>query len=171
MSIVAFTEKQDFETVYEQYYDRVYKYVYTILQQKENTEDIVAETFLSAYKHYDSYSPQKASVATWLTRIAHNHAVNLVRSAAYRTRADLPEYDLHGREDPELLRLQEDNGIVMRLYGMLTEEEREFLNLRYAMELKDQEIADLLVMNTKTVNKRYQRLLAKCRTLLAEEAV
>ena len=163
-------DKPDFETVYNTYYDKVYKYVYTLLLHKENTEDIVAETFLSAYANYDKYDPQKASVATWITRIAHNNAVNLVRSAAYRTRAQLPETDLHGEEDPALRHLEEDEDIVLKLYAKLSEKEREFLNMRYVMELKDAEIAELMGMQTKAVNKRYQRLLKKCRDLLAEEA-
>ena len=168
MSVVQFTSKPDFETVYDTYYDRIYKYVYSILMHKENTEDIVAETFIAAFRNYDSYDPSKASLATWLTRIAHNSSVNLVRSAAYRTRADMPERDVNGAEDPDLLKLEEDNGLVVLLYGKLTEEEREFLNMRYAMELSDAEIAQILDLNTKTVNKRYQRLLKKCRELLAE---
>ena len=80
--------------------------------------------------------PQKASVATWLTRIAHNNAVNLVRSAAYRTRAEMPERDIHGAEDPALLQLEEDNDTVVKLYARLSADEREFLNMRYAMAQK-----------------------------------
>ena len=168
MSIVQFARKPDFSSVYEKYYDRIYKYVYTILLHKENTEDIVAETFIAAYKNYNSYDPQKASVATWLTRIAHNNAVNLVRSAAYRTRAEMPERDIHGAEDPALLQLEEDNDTVVKLYARLSADEREFLNMRYAMELKDAEIAEILGLQTKAVNKRYQRLLKKCRDIVAE---
>ncbi len=171
MSIVQFVKKPDFASVYEDYYDRIYKYVYTILLHKENTEDIVAETFMAAYRNYDSYDPQKASISTWLTRIAHNNAVNLVRSAAYRTHADMPERDIHGAEDPALLQLEEDNDTVVKLYARLSADEREFLNMRYAMELKDAEIAQILGLQTKAVNKRYQRLLKKCRDIVAEIGV
>ena len=55
---------------------------------------------------------------------------------------------------------------VLRLYARLSPEERDFLNLRYVMELKDKEIASLLGLPEKTVNKRYQRLLAKCRSFV-----
>ena len=56
--------------------------------------------------------------------------------------------------------------LVLRLYAKLKIEERELLNMRYVMELKDREIASLLGLSEKAVNKRYQRLLAKCRELL-----
>ena len=83
--------KPDFETVFEVYYDRVYKYAYTILLNRENAEDVVEETFLAAYVAYPGYDPARSSLATWLTRIAHNKAVNLVRSARYRRETALPE--------------------------------------------------------------------------------
>ena len=83
--------KPDFETVFEVYYDRVYKYAYTILLNRENAEDVVEETFLAAYVAYPGYDPARSSLATWLTRIAHHQAGHLVRSARYRRETALPE--------------------------------------------------------------------------------
>ena len=153
--------KPDFETVFETYYDRVFKYAYTILLNRENAEDVVEETFLAAYAAYPRYDPTRASLATWLTRIAHNKAVNLVRSAAYRRETALPE-NRPDRADPQ------DNAryTVLWLYAQLTREEREFLDLRYVMELSDREIAGLYGIEPKTVNKRYQRPLKRCRQIL-----
>ena len=56
--------------------------------------------------------------------------------------------------------------MIMHLYGQLKPRERELLNLRYVTELKDKEIASLLHLPEKTVNKRLQRLLSKCRLIL-----
>lgn len=60
----------------------------------------------------------------------------------------------------------EDTDTILRLYARLKREEREFLNLRYVMELSDAEIAALYGMEVKAVSKRYQRLLARCRGIL-----
>lgn len=153
--------KPAFEEVFETYYDRVYKYAYTILLNRENAEDVVEETFLAAYSAYPDYDPARASLATWLTRIAHNKAVNLVRSAAYRRETALPE------DYPDSADLQaEARYTVLWLYAKLTQQEREFLDLRYVMELSDQEVAVLYGMEPKAVNKRYQRLLMRCRDIL-----
>ena len=56
--------------------------------------------------------------------------------------------------------------MLLNLYSNLTEDEREFLNLRYTMGLKDAEVAEILDISPKAVNKRYQRLLAKCKDIL-----
>jgi RNA polymerase sigma-70 factor (ECF subfamily) len=154
--------KPDFETVFEVYYDRVYKYAYTILLNRENAEDVVEETFLAAYVAYPGYDPARSSLATWLTRIAHNKAVNLVRSAAYRRETAMPE----GLADRSPSVQDEPRYTVLWLYARLTQEEREFLDLRYAMELSDKEITALYGLEPKAVNKRFQRLLKRCRQLL-----
>ena len=156
--------KPDFETVFETYYDRVYKYAYTILLNRENAEDVVEETFLAAYSAYSGYDPARATLSTWLTRIAHNKAVNLVRSAAYRRETPLPE-NLPDSADPR----DEAHYTVLWLYAQLTHQEREFLDLRYVMELSDQEVAGLNGIEPKAVNKRYQRLLKRCRQILDDE--
>ena len=161
------TAKPSFEALYEAYYDRIYRYAYTILLNRENAEDVVEDTFMAAYAAYDGYDPSRASPGIWLTRIAHNKTVNLVRSAAYRREAELPEGE--DRADPSrgFTARVEDSDTVLRLYARLTRAEREFLDLRYVMELSDAEVGALLDLPVKTVNKRYQRLLEKCRGLLS----
>ena len=159
--------KLQFETVFEDYYERIYKYTYTLLLNKEDAEDVTGNTFLFAYANYDRYDAERASIGTWLTRIAHNCAVNLLQSAARRKRADMPEdWEMAGGGD--FTEQVETSDVLLRLYEKLSLEEREFLNLRYTMELKDKEIAELLHLKEKTVNKRYQRLLARCRKILEE---
>lgn len=154
--------KPDFETVFETYYDRLYKYAYTILLNRENAEDVVEGTFLAAYAAYPGYDPARSSLATWLTRIAHNKAVNLVRSAPYRRETAMPE-DFADQSPAEQ---DEARYTVLWLYARLTREEREFLDLRYVMGLTDKEVGALYGLESKAVNKRYQRLLKRCRQLL-----
>ena len=154
--------KPNFETVFEVYYDRVYKYAYTILLNRENAEDVVEETFLAAYVAYPGYDPARSSLATWLPRIAHNKAMNLVRSARYRRETAMPE----DFTDPSHTLQDEAQYTVLWLYARLTREEREFLDLRYVMGLTDKEVAALCGLKPKAVNKRYQRLLKRCRQIL-----
>lgn len=165
-SEVRSMKQPGFETVYEMYYDRVYKYAYTILLNKEDAEDVTAETFLAAYRNYSRYDAEKASIATWLTRIAHNRAVNLRRSAAYAKRAEWTEALDRTSDGTDFTGRVENDDTVLRLYARLRPEERELLNMRYVMELKDREIGGLLGLSDKTVNKRFQRLLVKCRGIL-----
>ena len=61
-----------------------------------------------------------------------------------------------------------------RLYNILrhlSDDERDFLELRYSLELKNQEIANILGISVKAVDNRYRRLLEKCRKIAAENSI
>lgn len=158
----------DFTQVYEDNYDRIYKYVFSILLNREDTEDVVANTFVTAYAAWGSYDPQRASASTWLMRIAHNKAIDLVRSADRSKRSEMPEYYETPDHSDNTVNDLEDRDQVLYLYSKLSAGEREFLNMRYAIQMSDTEVAETLGLPVKTVNKRYQRLLAKCRGILED---
>ena len=162
---ISLNGKQDFESVYEEWYDRVYKYAYTLLLNREDAEDVTADTFMAAYTQYDKYDPDRGSVGTWLTRIAHNRAVNLRCSAAEKRRGELPD-EWEAPDPADFTGDVIDSDTVLWLYARLNPQERELLNMRYTMGLSDGEIAEMLGLPKKTVNKRFQRLLQKCRLIM-----
>lgn len=163
--IVSFTRKPPFETVYEENYEKLYKYIYMLLINREDTEDIVSETFMTAFSGYDEYDPARGSIITWLSRIAHNKAVDLLRSGYYKSRNPLPEEESEGAEDAGITAADGSDETVDHILSCLDIKEREFLNLRYGLQLSDKEIGDMLDMKENTVSKRYQRLLKKCRDI------
>ena len=158
----------DFGAVYDAWYDRVYSYAYTILLNREDAEDVTADAFLAVCARYDQYDPSRGSVGTWLLRVAHNRAVDLLRSPYRSRRAELPE-DWESPDGGDLAEEVETSDTLLRLYRRLKPEERELLNLRCVLELKFREIGGLLGLPEKTVNQRYQRLLTQCRLILNSE--
>ena len=52
--------KQPFEKVYEEYYDKIYSYVFSILLNKSNAENIVQDTFLAHWKTIGCLTPKDA---------------------------------------------------------------------------------------------------------------
>ena len=156
-----------FAAVYDAYYDRIYKYVFMLLMNEADAEDVTSQTFLSAFMSFDRYDPEKASLRTWLTRIAHNRAVNICRSAAFRKRADTPEEWQYADEKADFPEHVENSELVLMLYSHLEPAERELLNMRYVMELRDKEIGAMLQISEKAANKRMQRLLTKCRMIMS----
>ena len=163
--ILSFNKKPTFETVYEENYEKLYKYAYMMLINREDAEDIVSETFMTAFSRYDEYDQEKGSVTTWLSRITHNKAIDLVRSGYYKSRNPLPENEEKGAADDSLQGMDGINETADLILSRLDIKERELLNLRYGLELSDKEIAALVGEKENTISKRYQRLLKKCREI------
>ena len=156
-----------FQAVYEEYYDRVYNYVYRLLLHRQNAEDVVSETFLRALDAWRDYDPGRASPATWLYAIARHCAYNYTHAAGYRA-SSLESM----REDGTLPEPSENpwetgsaEARLEEILRRLSPEERDFLGMRYSMGLSNREVAQALDISEAAAAKRYLRLLAKCREI------
>ena len=163
------SQKTDrFEDVYENFYGAVYNYVYRILLHRQNTEDVVSETFIRAMRAFQSYDGKKGNVFGWLCKIAHNCTMDFLRAQAVRLSVPLEE--LMEREDfPEATcnkwDADSDKWQVWDILRQLRLSERELLTLRYWVGLSDREIGVRLGITEKAVSSRFHRILEKCRKL------
>ncbi|PCC20074.1 RNA polymerase subunit sigma-70 [Brevibacterium aurantiacum] len=66
---------------------RLTAYCYRMLGNVADTDDAVQETILRAYRSLESYDPQRATLSTWVHRIATNICLDLLRGARRRSRA------------------------------------------------------------------------------------
>jgi len=76
-----------FEELQSRYARRLYRRIQSITRNHEDAEDALQETFLHAYLALDSFEG-RSQFASWLTRIAINSALMVLRRR--RTRAEVP---------------------------------------------------------------------------------
>lgn len=72
------------KSLYDDHYVRLLSYVNRILSDPHHAEDVVQETMLRAWQHADSLTPERGSVWGWLTRVAHNIAIDRIRARRAR---------------------------------------------------------------------------------------
>ncbi|TWG08538.1 RNA polymerase sigma-70 factor (ECF subfamily) [Saccharopolyspora dendranthemae] len=72
------------KSLYDDYYARLLSYVNRILSDPHLAEDVVQETMLRAWQHADTLTPERGSVWGWLTRVAHNIAIDRIRARRAR---------------------------------------------------------------------------------------
>ncbi len=75
---------------------------YRMLGSFQDAEDALQDTLLAAWQGLGGYTPERASLRTWLYKIATNQCLNALRSARRRTPK---EWDVPGVELPESNRL------------------------------------------------------------------
>ncbi|MCR5651702.1 MAG: RNA polymerase sigma factor [Lachnospiraceae bacterium] len=169
-------EKRPFEEVYDEYYDKVYRTVYMRILCRENTEDIVQDTFVKAMSAYDRFDPAISSVYTWISTIATNALYDYFRKTGSDKVISLEGYLEAGYEpgdaDPELEKLTD--GYARSAYLILRHlnaKERELLSMRFGREMSYKEMADCLSSNEKAVGMKMTRLFEKCRRIAKEEKI
>jgi RNA polymerase sigma factor (sigma-70 family) len=88
----------------------------TVVRDPGTAEDIAQRAFERAWRHAETYDPRRGSVRTWLTTIAHNLAVDVLRS---RTSApvdpdDIPALLTAVTDTPERLAVANDSAAGLR---------------------------------------------------------
>lgn len=73
---------QEFEEIVRQYEKLVFTVCYQLVRDYHEAQNLVQETFISAYRHIDDYSGE--SYKPWLIRIASNKAKDYLKSAYFR---------------------------------------------------------------------------------------
>ncbi len=68
------------------YRDQLYKTALRMTRSKEETEDLLQETYLKAYRYYDRFE-EGTNLKAWLFRIMKNSFIN-----SYRRRKQLPQH-------------------------------------------------------------------------------
>ncbi len=75
-------EGEDFAEIFRRYYARIYNYVYRLLGDADEAQDVTQESFLKAYRALSRSSSQGDSptnVLAWLYRIASNTSLDVLR--------------------------------------------------------------------------------------------
>jgi RNA polymerase sigma-70 factor, ECF subfamily len=78
-----------FEGLVYRYEHRIYGLAMRMVGRREDAEEVVQQTFLSLLEHLDDFRGQ-SRFSTWLTRIATNHALLLLRRRARHPTVPLP---------------------------------------------------------------------------------
>jgi RNA polymerase sigma factor (sigma-70 family) len=170
-SEVAFNELVD------RYAQSVYRMGYGITGNRQESEDIVQETFFKAFRHVESFSPEKASFKTWLLTIARNQSINvfssLKRKAMTFFSADEDEAQSYShtdnpfqsRHDPETqLAIKQEHKKVEDALQKLSERQRTAIILKAQENLSYEEIAAIM----KTSASSVESLIFRARRKLVE---
>ena len=70
------TSQSGFERTYREYFPKIYNYIFYRLLSREDTEDVVSVIFMKAARSAETFDESRASLRTWLCRIAQNALID-----------------------------------------------------------------------------------------------
>lgn len=147
---------------------RLYRIARSVLRNSTEAEDVVQETYISAFTHLSSYRGE-SSLAAWLSRIAMNEALGRLRRRRptvdmtaleeTRTAAEIIQFPLTAHnEDPERTMAQRQ---LLQLVEQATDHLPEVYRLVFVARVIEgmsvEETADLLGIKPETVKTRLHR--------------
>jgi RNA polymerase sigma-70 factor (ECF subfamily) len=177
----------DFEAVVQQYRAELLAHCYRMLGSVHDAEELVQETYLRAWRARDRYDPSRASLRTWLHRIATNACLTALDGLARRpmpsglvTESEPLSPLVHGGEatwlqplpdsllglgDPAAAAIDRSSlklAFVAALQ-LLSPRERAVLVLRDVLDYPAAEAAGILDTSVASVNSALQRARARIR--------
>ena len=156
-----------FELLFERHRSSVIRLAYRFFYRREQVEDIVQESFASAYFALGSYrGGQEKSFIAWLTRITVRTCYDALRRAK-RTESSLSELDendtallsekLSGYGSSEIEKAAISRDLASKLLDRLEPEDRLVLTLLSVADLSVAETAELTGWSVSKVKMRTHR--------------
>jgi RNA polymerase sigma-70 factor (ECF subfamily) len=153
--------------VYDEHYDRIYRYVFRFVGQVAAAEDLTANVFLRLLNAIHSGNEPRTNLLAWLYRVAHNLVVDSFRRGPAAEELELTEW-LEGYE-PDLAhivdqRLQMER--VRRALLELTPAQQQVIALKFLEGLDSVEVAAILDKSEGAIDALQHRALLALRQVL-----
>jgi RNA polymerase sigma-70 factor (ECF subfamily) len=140
----------------------VHAFVYRMLGNRAEAEEVCQESFLRLWKQASTYVP-RAKPTTWLYRIAHNLAIDQLRRRRRDVGEGIDELPASGRPSLHLHDKQVAEA-VQRALDELPERQRAAIGLVHYQGMSNAEAAEVLGVKLRAL----ESLLARGRRLLRE---
>lgn len=159
MARIVQGDKDALKEIYESYVGYIYRIIYEVLRNKENTEDVTSDFFIRLWNKAEQFKPGSGHRG-YLATMARNMAIDFLRK--YR-REELTEL----MED-----MGEESGAEQEILGDMTvsqaldtlkPSERQIVSLKVLGELTFKEIAQCMQIPMGTVTWKYQNAIKKLR--------
>ena len=157
------TEK---EALYTEYRDKVSRYVFCKLRNKNDAEDLVSEIFLKVYENLDTFDASLASVSTWIYTITRNTVTDYFRSN--RTYPELPEELSDGGGVDCVILQKESLAALGKALGKLDERRRALVILKYYRKMSLKDIASKMGISYAYVKILHKSALNKLKNHLSD---
>ena len=140
---------QDIEKLYNDYFQTVFKYLFTMTHDADISEELTQETFYQAVKTYDNFRGD-SKVSVWLCQIAKHLWYKEYKRRNKYTSDSIDEISssFPARENVEHIIIENDSkNTVYQKIQTLDEKTREVIYLRLTGELSFREIGEILNRN------------------------
>lgn len=157
-----------FRDIYNQYSLRVYNTTLSIVQNKDDAEEITQDVFVEVNRSLENFQGQSA-VGTWIYRIAVNRSLDFLRKKKRKKRWAIFGKDEEAVSIPDFhhpgvqLENKEKAAILFKAIDRLPENQKTAFILAMIEELPQKEIAEVMKISTEAVESLIQRAKSNLR--------
>lgn len=161
-----------FSEIVGDYQQQIFAYIFRMIKNHQDAEDLTQDTFTKAYKNLSSLR-QVEGLKTWLYQIAYRTTINYIRKQQIKSLNLFasPE-QINSLEYQVDYSMGENSDLMTKIFSNLNHKEHTLLTLRVIEEMSYEEISQIMSASASALRKRYERLISKLnKTLSSDEEV
>jgi len=164
-------KKEQFSAVYDQYIEKIYRFVYAKVDSKETAEDITSKTFTKGWKAFQNSENNIENMSAFLYQIARNSIADYYREKTHYKAVSSDKsqeivddsVNIHNEAI-----LSSDMDMVRSAIARLDKEYQDIIIWHYLNDMKISEIADLTNRPAGTIRVMLHRGLKNIKGLIEE---
>ena len=158
LNLLKEKNQEVFAELYDIMHDEIFRYIYSIVRNKEYAQDLTHDTFIQIYKNAGHYN-QKSHAKAWMITISRNITYMSLRKS---NRELLVDYEID-HPDQGMKETIHDKILIEKMMTLLNNEEREIIVLHIIEGFAFREISSIMDIGLSTVLSKYHRSLKKLR--------
>lgn len=167
------TAGPDLDQLFKEYYDRLVFFAWQILKDKQQSEDIVQDAFITYWQQCERVASHPIAIKNFLYRTVKNGSLDIIRHAHVvdQFKANQPNIEQSEAYILEAIISAEIIAEVNQAIESLPAHLIGLSKLSFLEGKKNQDVADELEMSVNTVKKQKQRALELLRVSLNPEII
>jgi len=170
--LMAQGDRQAVNLTYQNYGNALYGIIRRIVKSEALAEEVLQDVMVKVWQNAKSYNRTKGRLFTWLSNIARNASIDMLRSAGYNpeqktTSIENPVYqNVGGSEEIKI----KDSGLE-KIINSLDEKHRVLIDMAYFQGYSQREIEKELGIPLGTIKSRLRQAINELRTKLNDDQV
>lgn len=167
-------DRQAFAQLYDRYAGVLYSTIFRVLNNPDETADVLQEVFLQIWDKAGAYDPALGRPFSWALTLARNKAIDRLRSLRRRYEfieeitVETEEPDPRFAVGPGEVFSQDQATLIRSAVATLPLEQRQAIEMAFLGGLTQLEIASTLNQPLGTIKARIRRGMLKLRDLLRD---
>ncbi len=172
-------EREVFDTLVARHQQKLYNYIYSVVKDRDASDDIFQETFIKVINVLRSGTyREEGKFVQWIMRIAHNLTIDYFRKEQkmkyVRSNDEVNVFDVIGNFEDSIETViikKQINKDIRSLIKQLPEEQRRVLIMRHYADMSFKEIAEKTGVSINTALGRMRYALLNMRRLAEEKSL
>lgn len=162
-----------FSYLYDNYSKALFGVINTIVNDQEESEDVLQNTFLKIWNNFASYDESKGRLYTWMLNIARNLAIDSTRSKHEKIKNKIqePTDSVYHKNNLYTENNSHENIGLKNIVNNLKEDQKEIIDLAYYEGYTQEEISKKLSLPLGTVKTKVRQALLTLRDLTKKEII